>query len=76
MALRGGQPGNRNAAVGKIWRDAHLQYARRGDSGITQGSTLLDKAVAAVWAKALSGDVPALKEIGNRLDGKPKVAGF
>ena len=53
-----------------MWRDAVRQVGKRANSGITQGTTPLDRAAMALWDKALSGNVPAIKELGNRLDGK------
>ena len=56
----------------KIWRDAiHRAVKRSSEDGKTKRLEMLaDKLVA----EALSGDVPALKEIGDRLDGKPAQA--
>ena len=56
----------------KIWRDAiHRAVKRAGKDGQTKRLELLaDKLVD----EALSGDVPALKEIGDRLDGRPAQA--
>jgi hypothetical protein len=70
MGQRGGQPGNRNAQKGRIWSEAVIQAGKRADAGITQGDRLVDIAALALWDKAISGDVPALRELGDRLDGK------
>lgn len=66
----GGQPGNQNARKGRIWSDAIREYAIRDANGIPQRDTPMMIAVAAIWAKACEGDVPALKEIGDRIEGK------
>jgi len=66
----GGQPGNQNARKGRIWSDAIREYAIRDANGIPQRDTPMMIAVAAIWTKACEGDVPALKEIGDRIEGK------
>ena len=60
----GGQKGNNNAARGAEWREAVVKAIKRG-----QG---LDKLADVLVAKALDGDMVAIKEVGDRLDGKPK----
>jgi HPt (histidine-containing phosphotransfer) domain-containing protein len=63
MAKKGGQPGNQNAAKGKIWSDAlRLELA--------QDRQRLRKLIKALMDKAESGDVPALKELADRIEGK------
>ena len=42
---------------------------RPGDADV-KGKTKLDKIAAALVGEAVKGDVPAIKEIGDRLDGK------
>lgn len=64
MAERGGQPGNQNATKNKVWIAA-LNRAIAQDDGVrlrAAAEKLIDLAVA--------GDVQALKELGDRLDGK------
>jgi hypothetical protein len=66
--------GNNNAKKGNEWRDA-IQYAVKAyeADGIERGSAL--KAIAKkVIGMALEGDIQAVKEIGDRLDGKPVQA--
>jgi hypothetical protein len=59
--------GNSNARKeNRLWADA----VRRC---IVQGKTL-ESLAAVLIAKALEGDMVAIKEIGDRLDGKPKQA--
>ena len=71
-ALGGAPAGNRNAAKAKLWEQAIKRaIARKANGDINHGlDTLADKLVAA----AESGDQWALKEIGDRLDGKPAQA--
>ncbi len=62
-------PGNRWSD--KHWRDAIRMSVNEEDAdGIKKIRRLADKLVAA----ALDGDVSALKEVGDRLDGKPAQA--
>lgn len=55
--------GNKNATKNKVWSDALRKY-------ITQNPTSLEKAAEALLAKAKEGDVAAIKELGDRLEGK------
>ena len=62
MALRGGQPGNNNAGKAKIWSDAIRRAVLQGKK--------LDSLANAIITAAEGGDIAALKEIGDRLEGK------
>jgi hypothetical protein len=66
--------GNQNAAKAKVWRAAiDRALERRTKSridGLKEIDALADKLLDAV----ASGDLPALKEFGDRLDGKPAQA--
>lgn len=61
--------GNQNAKQAKIWQQAIKRaIARRANGTIDSGlDELADKLIALV----AQGDLPALKELGDRLDGKP-----
>lgn len=61
--MAGAPKGNRNNAKGKPFGDALRIYA-------TQNPEKLRKMAAALFDKAIEGDVSAAKEIGDRLDGK------
>lgn len=66
--------GNQNAARGKVWKAAiDRALERRSQSridGIKEIDALADKLLDLV----ATGDLPALKEFGDRLDGKPAQA--
>lgn len=64
--------GNQNGRKAKIWEQAIKRaLARKANSTVDNGlDSLADKIVEA----AASGDAWALKEIGDRLDGKPAQA--
>lgn len=70
----GAPEGNRNAAHDKPWADALkkavLQYEDK-DAGIGRGEALRTLAEK-VFKQALGGDSAAVREIGDRLDGKPR----
>lgn len=66
---RGGQPGNQNAARGRIWRDA-IDRALQKRSKVKQIEALDDLAEK-LLVRAEEGDISALKELGDRLEGKP-----
>ena len=66
MAERGGQPGNTNATKSKVWIAA-LNRAVAQDDGAR-----LRAAAEKLIELAVEGDVAALRELGDRLDGKPK----
>lgn len=52
----------------KIWRDAIMLAIKRDAE---EGGRHLDRLARKLIEKAAEGDVSALKEIGDRLDGKP-----
>jgi hypothetical protein len=61
--LGGAPKGNQNAVKGKMWSDALRKEIVQNDH--------LPKLVQALILKALEGDMSALREIGDRLEGKP-----
>lgn len=63
MAKRGAPLGNNNGAKGSMWADALRME-------LAQDKQRIRKLTRALLDKAESGDIPALKEIGDRLDGK------
>lgn len=72
MLNQGGAPvGNQNAAKAKIWTDAIKRaLARRAED---QGRDL-NRLADTLLDKCLEGDLAALKELGDRLEGKPAQA--
>jgi hypothetical protein len=66
--LGGAPPGNTNQSKGKPWADAIKRaLARRADGDFQDINKLADT----LLNKAAEGDLGALKELGDRLDGKP-----
>ena len=61
--------GNANANKGKIWREA-IRRALEAESR-REGIEALEAVAAALIAKAKEGDIGAIKELGDRLEGKP-----
>jgi hypothetical protein len=65
--MRGGQIGNTNASSNIfMWGDAIRRILLANDG------VKLREAAQSLVSQAITGDVPALKEIGDRLDGKVK----
>ena len=61
---KGGAPeGNTNAAKGKLWSDAIRME-------LAQDKQRIRKLAKALLDKAETGDIPALKELGDRIEGK------
>lgn len=69
MAERGGQPGNQNATKSKPWIRA-IERALAKRSKVDQLEALDDLAEK-LLANCEKGDMAALRELGDRLDGKP-----
>lgn len=63
MATRGAPKGNQNAARGRVWREAI-------DRAIKRDRKALDNVARALLTAAQAGDMQAIKELGDRLDGK------
>jgi len=68
MASKGGQPGNKNATKNKPFQQA-LERALAKKGKVDQAEALLDVANALICA-AEGGDMQAIKELADRLDGK------
>ncbi len=64
-----GNPGGRSRE--KPWRDAINRAVKRHAEGDLQA---LDRAADKLVLSAIAGDMDAMKEIGDRLDGKPAQA--
>lgn len=62
--------GNQNAVKGKAWAEA-VKKAIRTKYGTEWDEALAELAAQLVNAAA-AGDLQALKEVGDRIDGKPK----
>ena len=68
MAEKGGQPGNNNAAKGRPWGRA-IERALAKRSNVKQVEAL-DELAETFLSACDAGDLAALKELGDRLDGK------
>ena len=69
---RGAPKGNRNAAKAKIWSAAIERALARRSS--VDGRIMLDALAEKLIALAEAGDLAALREIGDRLEGRPAQA--
>jgi hypothetical protein len=67
----GAPVGNKNGAKGKTWADAIRKALAQYADDTVERKEALHKIALKVVEKALSGDTAAVKEIGDRLDGKP-----
>lgn len=68
MAERGGQVGNQNARKGRVWTQA-IERALEKRSRADQIEAL-DVLAEKLLAKCDEGDLGALRELGDRLEGK------
>jgi len=59
----------KGAKSDKLWRDAIQRAVKRRLNGEGEPQAL-DRLADALVTKGLEGDIPAIKEIGDRLDGK------
>lgn len=68
---KGGAPkGNQNAAKGRVWRDAINRALKLRDESRADGKKALDEIAEQLITLAAAGDMAALKELGDRLEGK------
>lgn len=72
MASSGGQPGNKNAAKAKVWTMA-IERALAERSRKDQVDAL-DALAEKLLLACDTGDMTALKELGDRLEGRPAQA--
>lgn len=74
MPFKKGQSGNPTGVQGKTkpWRDAIMRAVSRRETG--KDPQALEKLADKLIDAALSGDMQAIKEIGDRIDGKPAQA--
>ena len=66
----GGQPGNNNATKNRPWREAIAWALKNHEKSQTERAQVLRDIATQMIDKALGGDMTAMKELGDRLDGK------
>ena len=74
MSSPGAPIGNKNASKGKPWRDAILRAIEIREKSRVDGKKELDALAEKLLDLVSAGDLPALKEFGDRMDGKPAQA--
>lgn len=75
MAFQPGQSGNPSGRPKiKPFQDMLNRVLAREEGDPAQGKTSLERVVIKFVAKALEGDVPAIRDMADRLDGKPAQA--
>jgi hypothetical protein len=67
--MAGAPVGNQNAAQGKLW-NAAIRRAL-GKPSRVEGKVALDELAEKLVELAMAGEIAALKEVGDRVDGKP-----
>lgn len=67
-------PGNQFAARARVWRDAISKALETRTISRTDGKRELDALAEKLIDACSTGDLVALKELGDRLDGKPAQA--
>ena len=65
---------SQGAITGHLWRNNILKALRRYENDTVKRKTALFNIALKVVEKALEGDVTMIREIGDRLDGKPAQA--
>lgn len=68
--MAGAPLGNQNAAKAKVWRSAIDRALERRTQSRTDGIKEIDALADKLLDAVASGDLPALKEFGDRMDGK------
>ena len=68
--MAGAPQGNQNAAKAKIWHAAVMRALRKRSK--TEQLEALDELAEKFLDAVAAGDLQAFKELGDRLDGKPK----
>lgn len=63
--------GNKNAARPRIWRDAIERALERRSQSRADGKKEIDALAEQLLNLVAAGDLAALKEFGDRIDGKP-----
>lgn len=63
--------GNRNAAKAKVWHGAIVRALETRTASRTDGKAELDALAEKLLDAVSTGDLAALRELGDRLDGKP-----
>lgn len=66
--------GNQNAARAKVWRAAIERALDRRTQSRVDGKKEIDALAEKLLDLVADGDLPALKEFGDRIDGKPAQA--
>jgi molecular chaperone GrpE (heat shock protein) len=66
--------GNQNAARAKVWRAAIERALERRNQSRTDGIKEIDALADQLLTLVSKGDITAIKEFGDRLDGKPAQA--
>lgn len=64
-------PTGKNGREQKPWADAIKRALARAENDPVAGHRTINKLAEQLLSKAAEGDMPALKELGDRLDGKP-----
>ena len=70
----GAPVGNQNAAKAKVWRAAISRALERRSASRTDGVKEIDALAEQLLTLVAAGDLGALKEFGDRMDGKPAQA--
>lgn len=70
----GAPVGNQNAARAKVWRSAIERALERRTASRTDGKKEIDALAEQLLNLVATGDLGALKEFGDRMDGKPPQA--